>query len=633
MTENPSSPGQRYRADIQGLRALAIVPVVIYHAVPALAPGGFVGVDVFFVISGFLITRILMRELEIGKFSITRFYERRVRRLFPALYLVLSLTVVAGYVLLPPDALADLGKSTGATAAFVSNLYFWRTSGYFDAASELKPLLHTWSLAVEEQFYLLFPIFLFVIYRTLRRHLGIALWACAIASLALATWQAEARPLDGFYLPLGRAYELLIGAIIAAAPLPAIRGNRLADALSLAGIAMIVASIALFHDGMRFPGAAALLPCIGSALILHLGSERTPLGGRILSHPLLVFFGAISYSLYLWHWPVLVYARYAALGEPSGWVIAALVGVAVAGAWLSWRFVEQPFLHGRKHGWWPFLLGGGAMAGAFAIAGLLFVTHGLPGRFDAQAQASLAAANDYNPRRAECHANGRRIAYADNCVFGAIGVAPDAAIWGDSVGAELAVGLGERAAVKGESVMQITSSSCPPALDTAPPGSVDCTAHSRDTLAALVADPRIRTVYLVAAYSDYAPGDQASLLAGYRQAATVLHGAGKRLVLIYPIPQLPFPAPTALGLSGKWGWALGAFGVPIATFDAANRPYTALLDQLSASLGASRIRPARALCGGGLCRAWQPGAGVLYFDNLHLSLAGVRHVLAQEAAQ
>lgn len=631
MTENPSSPGQRYRADIQGLRALAIVPVVIYHAMPAVAPGGFVGVDVFFVISGFLITRILMRELETGKFSITRFYERRVRRLFPALYLVLTLTTLGGYVLLPPDALIDLGKSIGATAAFVSNLYFWRSSGYFDAASDLKPLLHTWSLAVEEQFYLLFPIFLFVLHRFLRRHLGLALWVCAAASLALAIWQAGARPLDGFYLPLGRAYELLIGAIVAAAPLPAIRNTRLADALSLAGIAMIVTSIVLFHDGMRFPGAAALLPCIGSALILHLGADRTPLGGRILSQPILVFFGAISYSLYLWHWPVLVYARYAALGEPSGWVIAALVAVSVAGSWLSWRFVEQPFLHGRRHGWWPFALGGSAMAAAFAVAGLLFVTHGLPGRFKAQAQANLAAANDYNPRRAECHANGHRIAYADNCVFGAAGVAPDSAIWGDSLGAELAVGLGERAAAKGGSVMQITASSCPPALDLNPPGAGDCAGHSRDTLAALIADPRISTVYLVTAYADYGAQDQAKLITGYKAVATALHDAGKKLVLIYAIPKLPFPAPTALGLTAKWGRPLDGFGLSTAAFEAANQPYTALLDGLAASLGASQLRPAHTLCDGNRCRAWQPGAGVLYFDDLHLSLAGVRYVLAQES--
>jgi peptidoglycan/LPS O-acetylase OafA/YrhL len=627
MTEQPSSPGQRYRADIQGLRALAIVPVVIYHAMPGWAPGGFVGVDVFFVISGFLITRILMRELETGNFSIARFYERRVRRLFPALYLVLALTLLGGYALLPPDALTDLGKSTGATAAFVSNLYFWKTSGYFDAASELKPLLHTWSLAVEEQFYLLFPIFLFLIYRYLRRHLGIALWACAILSLGIAVWQAGARPLDGFYLPLGRAYELLIGAIVVAAPPPRIRNDRLADALSIAAIAMIVASIATFHADMRFPGAAALLPCIGSALLLHLGADRDvpPLGGRLLSNPLFVFFGAISYSLYLWHWPVLVYARYAALGEPGPLLVAGAVAFATLAAWLSWRFVEQPFLHGRNQRR-AFLAGGAAMGITFAAAALLVVTHGLPGRFDAEAQAKLAAASDYNPRRAECHASGTPIAYADNCLFGAPGAQPDTALWGDSLGAEIAVALGEQAAARGGSVMQITTSSCPPTPGFAPGDVAICRNRNRETLAALSRDPRIRTVVLVSAYADYPERERPQLLAGYEEAATALRTAGKQLVLVYPIPKQPFPAPLALGLMSRRGMAAGDFGIAAHDFQSVNRSFVALLDRLTPKLAAQRIVPAERLCDATRCRAWRDGVGTLYFDDLHLSLTGARYV-------
>lgn len=627
MTEQPSSPGQSYRADIQGLRALAILPVVIYHAVPGWAPGGFVGVDVFFVISGFLITRILMRELETGNFSIARFYERRVRRLFPALYLVLALTVLGGYVLLPPDALADLGKSTGATAAFVSNLYFWKTSGYFDAASELKPLLHTWSLAVEEQFYLLFPIFLLLIYRYLRRHLGTALWVCAILSLGLAIWQAGARPLDGFYLPLGRAYELLIGAIVAAAPLPRIRNARLADALSLAAIAMIVTSIATFHADMRFPGAAALLPCIGSALLLHLGEDRDlpPLGGTLLSNPLFVFFGAISYSLYLWHWPVLVYARYAALGEPGPLLVAGAVAFATLAAWLSWRFVEQPFLHGRNQHR-AFVAGGVAMAVTFAVAALLVVTHGLPGRFDAQAQAKLAAATDYNPRRVECHASGAPIAYAGNCLFGAPNAAPDTALWGDSLGAEIAVALGEQAAARGGSVMQITTSSCPPTPGFAPGDIALCRDRNRETLTALVRDSRIRTVVLVSAYADYPERERPQLLAGYEQAATALKAAGKQLVLVYPVPKQPFPAPLALGLMSRWGMPADHFGIAAQEFHAANRPFIDLLDRLAPKLAAGRIVPAERLCDAQRCHAWRDGTGVLYFDDLHLSLTGARYV-------
>ena len=632
MTEQPSSPGQRYRADIQGLRALAIVPVVIYHAAPAWAPGGFVGVDVFFVISGFLITRILMRELETGNFSIARFYERRVRRLFPALYLMLAAVVLGGIFLLPPDAFSDLGKATGATAGFVSNLYFWRSSGYFDAASELKPLLHTWSLAVEEQFYLLFPIFLWLIYRAFRRHLGIALWVCAIASLAIAVWQAGARPLDGFYLPVGRAYELLIGAIVAAAPLPRIRDARLADTLSIIGIAMIVASIAAFRADMHFPGAAALLPCVGSALLLHLGADREvpPLGGRLLSLPILVFVGSISYSLYLWHWPVLVYIRYAALGEPGPLLVSAAVAFAVLAAWLSWRFVEQPFLHVRNQRR-AFIAGGLAMGATFAVAALLAVTHGLPQRFDAAALDRFAAAQDHNPRRAACHESGKRIAYADNCTFGTPGAAPDTAIWADSLGAEVAPVLGEAAAARGGSVMQITSSSCPPAIGFDSSGSPICLAHNRETFAGLTADPRIRTVYLVAAYGDYPEAEKPAILTGYAKAATQLHAAGKQVVLVYPVPQMPFPAPAALGLSSAWGAAPDRFGIATADFRRANQPFIDALDRLTPAIGARRIVPEQRMCDARWCGAWRDGVGTLYFDDLHLTLTGARYLFGVPA--
>lgn len=627
MTSQDPIPKQQYRADIQGLRALAIIPVVVYHAHAAWAPGGFVGVDIFFVISGYLITRILTRELETDRFSIVNFYQRRVRRLFPALYLVFALVLTLGVALLPPVALADLGKATAATVAFVSNFYFWRTSGYFDPASEFKPLLHTWSLAVEEQFYLLFPIFLFLLYRYLRRQFPAALWLCAFASLGIAVWQARAHPLDGFYLPFGRAYELLIGAIVATAPLPRIARAGIGDALSVTGLVMIAASIALFHSGMAFPGAWALLPCVGSALILYTGANRTTLGGRWLSHPLPVFFGSISYSLYLWHWPLLSYARFAMLRDPGPPVAVAALAIAVLAAWLSYRFVEQPFLKGKLPGRRIFVAGGAAMTVTLAIAALLVVTHGLPQRFAANAHALFAAEEDHNPRRNECHASGRTIAYADNCVFGAPGTQPDLAVWGDSLGAELSAVLGERAASKGHAVMEITASSCPPSADRAPEGIVGCVAHNRDTLAALIADPRIRTVVLVSAYGDYPEADRPGLLEGYEKAASALHGAGKKLVMIDPIPKQPFPAPTALGLMAQRGQALDGFGVTQRDFTLLNAPYQALLDRLAPALGADRVVPAARLCQSGLCRAYRADTGVLYFDDLHPSLTGARYIL------
>jgi hypothetical protein len=270
------------------------------------------------------------------------------------------------------------------------------------------------------------------------------------------------------------------------------------------------------------------------------------------------------------------------------------------------------------------------MAVGLSVAALVYLAHGFPQRFDGRSAAFFKAENDFNPRRAECHASGRRIPYAENCIFGTANVAPETVVWGDSLGAELAVALGERMAAHGGSVMQITSSSCPPVLDFAPEGSAQCRAHTSETLAALSAAPNIRTVMLVAAFADYPPERQADLIAGYTRVATALAAAGKRLVLVYPIPKLPFPAPTALGLRQKWGQPPERFGIGTAEYHAANRPFFAMLDRLSARLKAERLLPEQSLCDAQLCAAYREGVGVLYFDDLHLSLTGARHVLAAE---
>jgi peptidoglycan/LPS O-acetylase OafA/YrhL len=236
---------QRRRMDIQGLRALAILPVVLYHAKKSWMPGGFVGVDIFFVISGYLITRILLREIELGRFSIFNFYERRIKRIFPALTLVLLLTIIMGVWLLPPEDLSKLGKSSIATMVFASNLYFFKTTNYFADSADLQPLLHTWSLSVEEQFYILFPVILWMAYRRIHRWLKFALWGIAVLSLLLCVWTLNRYPEAAFYLPMMRAYELLVGSILAANAVPRIKSTRMLDGLFL------------LKDYQPFPGFVA----------------------------------------------------------------------------------------------------------------------------------------------------------------------------------------------------------------------------------------------------------------------------------------------------------------------------------------------------------------------------------------
>lgn len=345
-------PGAPYRREIDGLRALAVLAVMLFHAgVPQFA-GGYVGVDVFLVISGFLITGILLDDIARGDFSLRRFYERRARRILPALFLVLACTTLAALFVLTPREMVAYARSLGAVAAFGANFFFWRQGDYFDSAAELQPLLHTWSLAVEEQYYLLFPLLLLWLVRGTRPVLKpiLVLGALAFASLALSAWGAWAAPRASFFLLPARAWELLVGAGLAfwvrrGTP-PLVRLPWLREALALAGLAAVAAAVAFFDGHTPFPGVHALLPTLGTALLI-LHAHPATLVGRALASRACVAVGLVSYSAYLWHQPMLALARVHAGAELSvlagvGWCALALVL-----AFASWRFVEQPI---RRHG-------------------------------------------------------------------------------------------------------------------------------------------------------------------------------------------------------------------------------------------------------------------------------------------
>ena len=334
----------RYRADIDGLRAIAIVPVVLYHAGFPGLKGGFVGVDVFFVISGFLMASLILSEIDQGAFSLGHFYERRVRRIFPALFATIAASAVAAWLLFMPIEFQYFSRSAMAAALFGSNILFWQESGYFDAAAELKPLLHTWSLAVEEQFYIVFPLLMLVIARFRRQWTGWILCTLLLVSFGLSIWQVESAPVAAFYLLPSRFWELLLGAVLALGLVPRSNSPIVAQALVLVGIILIGVAVFAYDEDTSFPGLSALVPCLGAALVIHGRAEDTPIG-RALSWPPLVFIGLISYSLYLWHWPVIVFQRTDAIFAPetTGAVKVALVGASIGIAFLSWRFVERPF--------------------------------------------------------------------------------------------------------------------------------------------------------------------------------------------------------------------------------------------------------------------------------------------------
>jgi len=335
-----------YRPEIDGLRAVAVLPVLLFHAGLG-CPGGYVGVDVFFVISGYLIGSLIMRESETGEFRFARFWVRRIRRLFPALAVTLAATAVAGWFLLIPEHLEEAGAALVAQPLLVANVLFWSQSGYFETASEYQPLLHTWSLAVEEQFYLLLPLLLVPLLKRGRRPAVIATWLLIVGSFAWS-WYATARhPSAAFFLLPSRVWELGLGLALALLPRTGFRHAGQNEFASLAGLAAILAPVFLYDTTTPFPGVAPLAPCLGAALVIFANAGPLTTSGRILAAPLPTWIGKISYPLYLWHWPVLVFARYGSVGSPSLLLALASLGVAFLLAWATWRWIERPVRESR----------------------------------------------------------------------------------------------------------------------------------------------------------------------------------------------------------------------------------------------------------------------------------------------
>lgn len=359
----------QYRREIDGLRALAVLPVLLFHAGFQAFGGGYVGVDIFFVISGYLITSIIINELQAGTFSIVKFYERRARRILPALFLVIFVSLPFAWFWMSPTGLEGFSKSVVAVALFLSNILFWKEAGYFATANELKPLLHTWSLAVEEQYYVLFPLFLMLAWRFIgKRWIIGTLFLAALASLALSEWALTRFTSVSFYLLPARGWELLIGALAAfylfsndkQAETPNHVWAILSQAASLIGVLLIIYSIFAFDKSTPFPGIYALPPTIGAVLIVLFANPQNFVG-KLLGSKLLVGIGLISYSSYLWHQPLFSFARYGNIQEPSKIAYLLLILLALLLAFFTWKFVETPFRNkniiSRKQIFWFGLLG------------------------------------------------------------------------------------------------------------------------------------------------------------------------------------------------------------------------------------------------------------------------------------
>lgn len=433
-----------YRKEIDGLRALAIVPVILFHADFTLFTGGFVGVDVFFVISGFLITTLLLEEHQRKSFSFLIFYERRARRILPALYLVLFVCTFFAYHFLSPWDLLDFAKSLLGANLFVANIAAYQQSGYFDASSAIKPLLHIWSLSIEEQYYLLLPVLLLVFLKWPKRWLVIGLVSLFLISLFASQNKLNSDPSASFFFIYSRAWELLLGSICALGK-PFLRPAKkpmLEESAALLGLAFILLSIFTFTQDTPFPGLMALLPTVGTSLVLLFGTHST-LAGKFLSNRFFVGIGLISYSAYLWHQPLFAFYRYQSLNHPTQTAMVLCMLASFVLAYLTWAWVEQPFRNKhrfrQKH---IFVL---SASGALILCGAAVSLHlfkGFPNRFPAK------YANAFNPPKVKegkfCTFTPMNAsAHIDGCEFGDTSSPQTVFLLGDSHASSLIGALHE----------------------------------------------------------------------------------------------------------------------------------------------------------------------------------------------
>lgn len=618
----------KYRAEIDGLRALAVVPVILFHAGLPLFRGGFVGVDVFFVISGFLITTILVDEIGNGRFSVVRFYERRARRILPALFAVMALCLPFAWAWLMPGPFRDFARSVAAVSLFASNVEFWRESGYFAAASETKPLLHTWSLAVEEQYYLVFPLFLLAFWRLGRARLLALVVGCALASLFISEWAWRHYPNANYFLAPSRVWELFAGSIAALLVEKRMREGRPLQpngVLAMVGLALTLAALLIYDETIPFPSLYALPPIIGVVLVLLFASPENR-AGAILAHRVPVGIGLISYSAYLWHQPLFAFARVRALGEPDRGVMLALAAASLACGYLSWRFVERPFRKSENG------FGRGAIF-AMSAAGLaLFLGLGMAGasdamhrvrvsRLDATDQALYAFVTSkpstlYRAGTCLLYPDQKPAAFTPDCAGTGTG---RMLVWGDSHAAAMTPGL--RRYWPG--LAQFTAAACAPLIGHASSSHPNCPA-TNDHVLGVIQRIRPDTVVIAGNWMLYQTSDFSADLA---HTLDLVRAAGVRRVVVFgSLPQFPPTLPERLIAAGA---ALDRPSTTTADVDSL-AAIDRTIAEVSRDHGARFVPLIGQLCRDGRCQAVVPdgkgGFAPFAWDSSHLTAAGSDYV-------
>ena len=628
----------KYRPDIDGLRAIAVLTVVFFHAGFDVFSGGFIGVDIFFVISGFLITSIILEDLDKDRFSIKVFYERRIRRILPALYTVCFVSLIVAVFLLLPDELNGFGKSIFATLLFVSNILFWSEAGYFDASADLKPLLHTWSLAVEEQFYVLFPLLLIFVHRFLNRKYVHVLVIVSISSLLLSAWGADHKPSATFYWSPTRAWELLLGALIACNCLPILKAKWQSEIIGWVGVSLICYAVFIFDYDTSFPGLNALYPCLGTALLIYANQCTNTFWSRVLSLKILVFIGLCSYSFYLWHWPVFVFAKYLSAEPVSAWQSVGLICLSFILAVLTLKFVESPFrnrdfLKGR---WRIFVL---ALLGALPlfIGGLVIIAgKGFPQRFNDIERLKTYIGSSVDKSCVDIPFNEFE---SRKCIFGDK-IAPKTSfvVWGDSHAGAIVRGIGQAAKGSNKSGYLASFSGCPPLLDiklARDKKPYKCKHANQAILSSIKAGD---IVFLVArwtyythkspinkegptwindAYShDISEAENFRVLSIYLdKTIQSIKDIGAVPIVVDVVPEFPRSVPEMFFLFGK------DVMVSKDLFLEGRKDTSSILKNISVRNGVEYIDPSSILCEHSACFA-NRGEDIYYLDNDHVNLQG-----------
>lgn len=655
----------KYRAEIDGLRALAVVPVILYHAGFKLFSGGYVGVDVFFVISGYLITTIIITELETGTFSLIHFYERRARRILPALFVMMFACLPFAWFWLLPDAMKQFSKNLVAINVYASNILFWRTSGYFDTATELKPLIHTWSLAVEEQYYVLFSLFLMAAWK-LGKHWIVRLLAVVfVISLAGAQWLSATNPSFNFYMLPTRVWELLIGAFIALyyAHHNIKRHNHNIEQLgSFIGLLLITYSIFAYNDKTPFPSVYALVPTLGAALIIIFATNKTVVGSLLGLKPL-VFIGLISYSAYLWHQPIFAFVRERSLNEPSMYLMGTLAVVSFALAYFSWNYVERPFRNkhyiSRNRVFLYGILCSVFFIG-FGLAG--YLSNGFTSRVSPTIQKFSSINMSLFEKQVKFCWDGVKASpnVGSACLLGDSKSSPTFAIIGDSSVGALVEPLNSIAYKKGISGFGYTFRSCPPlnSINPIPFSDEDkkCAELRESFFSNLLTNGVIpRTIILGARYPflldksrfdnkeggienggqwvwdvkansdiEYKNKMSANLINSIR----LILESGRKVILIYPVPEAGWDVPARLARIYKLNGEIRAYDASTSymRFIERNKDAYIALDSLGDHGNLIRIKPEKLLCNTYVenrCVTHINGTP-LYFDDNHLSNAGAQ---------